>query len=95
MNRIRSNILADLKLIGPWDFEVEFEVESKQKEQGLIRTIRDRYHDVIQLPRVIPLYREHRFNFFPRDMIERTEPAKNDLIPNRPRTPSRRSPSWG
>ena len=89
------NILAVLKLIGPWDFEVEFEVESKQKEQGLIRTIRDRYHDVINSLEVIPLYREHRFNFFPRDMIERTEPAKDGLIPNRPRTPSRRSPSWG
>ncbi len=66
-----SNILAILKLIGPWDFEVEFEVDSKQREQELVRAIRDKYHHVINSMEVIPLYREYRFNFFPKDMLER------------------------
>jgi len=70
------NILAVLKLIGPWDFEVEFEVDSKSRELGLIRAIRDKYHDVINSLEVIPLYREHRFNFFPGDLVERLEPLK-------------------
>jgi len=66
----KVNVIAIVKLIGEWDFEVEFEVNSKQAMIDLTRNFRDKFKDVIRDFELIPLYHEYRYNFFPRDMLD-------------------------
>ena len=63
------NIVAIIKLIGQWDFEVEFEVDSREAMLNLTRTFRDEFKDVIKEFDIVPLYHEYKYNFFPRDLI--------------------------
>lgn len=63
------NIVAINKLIGQWDFEFEFEVDSKEAMLDLTRNFRDKFKDVIKEFELIPLFHEFRYNFFPRDML--------------------------
>lgn len=63
------NIVAINKLIGQWDFEFEFEVDSKEAMLELTRNFRDKFKDVIKEFEIIPLFHDFRYNFFPRDML--------------------------
>jgi len=67
----KVNVIAIVKLIGEWDFEVEFEVNSKQAMIDLTRSFRDKFKDVIRDFELIPLYHEYRYNFFPRDLLDK------------------------
>lgn len=64
------NVVAIVKLIGLWDFEIEFETETKEEMLELTRTFRDHFKDVINEFEVIPLFHEYKYNFFPRDLLE-------------------------
>jgi len=75
--RTNENIVAIIKLIGQWDMEVEFEVESNEKKVEIIRKIRDKYQEVINMFEVIPLFKEYRYNFFPKDLLSEEDFARN------------------
>ncbi len=62
-------VAAIVKLIGQWDFEIEFEVDSRESMLDLIRSFRDRYGSIIKEFELIPLFHEHKYNYFPRDLI--------------------------
>ncbi len=64
------NFVAIIKLIGEWDFEVEFEVDSRKAMLNLTRAFRDDFKDVIKEFEIVPLYHEYKYNFFPRDLID-------------------------
>ncbi|MBI4170779.1 MAG: AsnC family transcriptional regulator [Candidatus Aenigmarchaeota archaeon] len=66
------NIVGIIKLIGLWDFEIEFEVENKDHMIQITRNIRDKFKDVIKEFEVLPLFHEYRYNFFPRDLLHTT-----------------------
>lgn len=66
--RTDVNIVGIIRLVGGWDFEIEFEVDSKQKMLEITRNFRDKFKEVIKEFEVIPLFHEHKYNFFPRDM---------------------------
>lgn len=42
------NFVASIKLVGEWDFEVEFEVDSREAMLNLTRAFRDEFKDVIK-----------------------------------------------
>jgi DNA-binding Lrp family transcriptional regulator len=67
--KIDANIVAVIKLIGLWDFEIEFEVDSKQAMLDLTRKFRDKFKDIIKEFEVLPLFHEYKYNFFPRDLL--------------------------
>ena len=71
MNYLQANInvVGILKLIGPWDFEIEFEVETKEDLLNLKREVRDRFKEVIKDFEIMPLYHEYKYNYLPRDII--------------------------
>jgi DNA-binding Lrp family transcriptional regulator len=71
MNYLRNNtnVIAILKLIGTWDFEIEFEVETKEEMLKLTRDVRDKFKEVIQGFEMLPLYHEYRYNYFPKDLL--------------------------
>jgi len=62
-------VIAIVKLIGHWDFEIEFEVDSQESMLELVRGFRDKYGGIIKEFELIPLFHEHMYNFFPRDLI--------------------------
>ncbi len=68
---LRKNIqvVAIIRLIGQWDFEIEFEVDSRRDVIELTRNFRDKFKDVIKEFEIIPLYHEYRYNFFPGDLL--------------------------
>lgn len=72
INYLKTNVkvVAIVKLIGLWDFEIEFEVETKEQMLELTREFRDHFKDIIKEVEVIPLFCEHKYNFFPRDLLE-------------------------
>lgn len=63
-------VIGIIKLVGMWDFEIEFEVDSKQAMLELTRKFRDRFKEVIKEFEVIPLFHEYKYNFFPRDLLK-------------------------
>lgn len=64
------NIVGIIKLVGIWDFEIEFEVNSKQAMLNLTKKFRDKFKDVIKEFEVISLFHEYKYNFFPRDILK-------------------------
>ena len=63
-------VIGIIKLVGMWDFEIEFEVDSKQEMLNLTRKFRDKFKEIIKEFEVIPLFHEYKYNFFPRDILE-------------------------
>jgi DNA-binding Lrp family transcriptional regulator len=62
-------VVAIVKLIGQWDFEIEFEVNSKESMLDLVKGLRDKYGGIIKEFELMPLFHEHMYNFFPRGLI--------------------------
>jgi len=67
--RTDVNVVGIIRLVGGWDFEIEFEVDSKQKLLEITRNFRDKFKEVIKEFEVIPLFHEYKYNFFPRDLM--------------------------
>ncbi|MDD5015438.1 MAG: Lrp/AsnC family transcriptional regulator [Atribacterota bacterium] len=67
--RENVNIVGIIKLIGSWDFEIEFEIQNNEQLLKLTRDFRDEFKDVIKELEVMPLYREYKYNFFPGDLL--------------------------
>jgi Lrp/AsnC family leucine-responsive transcriptional regulator len=63
------NVIAIIKFIGQWDFEIEFEVDSQELLLDLTRSFRNKFKDVIKEFELIPLFHEYRYNFFPKDLL--------------------------
>ena len=66
-----ANVVALIELIGPWHFELECEVASREAELEITRDFQDRFRDVIKEFEIMPLIKEYRNNFFPKDLISR------------------------
>lgn len=71
INHLKTDVrvIGIIKLVGMWDFEIEFEVDSKQAMLDLTRKFRDKFKDVIKEFEVTPLFYEYKYNFFPKDLI--------------------------
>jgi len=63
------NVVGVIRLVGLWDFEIEFEVQTKEQMLKITRIIRDQFKDIIKEFEIIPLYHEYKYNFFPRDLL--------------------------
>ncbi len=64
-----NEVVGIIRLVGMWDFEIEFEVQSNEELLSLTRNFRDAFKDVIKEFEVIPLFHEYRYNFFPGDLL--------------------------
>lgn len=59
-------IIGVIRLVGLWDFEIELEVKNQEEMLILTRKLRDLLKEVTQEFEVLPLYKEYRYNFFPK-----------------------------
>lgn len=64
-----SNVAGVIRLVGLWDFEIEFGTETKYEMLEFTRTFRDKFKEIIKDFEVIPLFHEYRYNFFPGDIL--------------------------
>ncbi len=58
-----------IKLVGLWDFEIEFEVKNKEEMLEITRNFREAFKDVIKEFEILLLFHEYRYNFFPGDLL--------------------------
>lgn len=64
-----NNVVGMLRMVGQWDFEIEFEVKSREEMLKFTREIRTIFRDLIKEFEIIPLFHEYKYNFFPRDLL--------------------------
>ena len=67
------NVVGIIKLVGAWDFEIEFEVDSKKVMFDILRTVRDKFKDIIKDFELLNLYHEYKYDFFPGDILNKIE----------------------
>ncbi|MGV8150772.1 MAG: Lrp/AsnC family transcriptional regulator [Candidatus Woesearchaeota archaeon] len=68
---MNNNIIGVLRLIGEWNFEIEFEVQTREEMLKISRDIRAKFKEHIDMFEVLPLYNEYRYNYFPENLIEK------------------------
>jgi len=61
---INPNIIHNLKVIGDWDLEPEFEFENKAEFQKTIQSLLNEFPDIIQRISVITILKEYKYTFF-------------------------------
>ncbi len=64
------NVTGVIRLVGLWDFEIEFEVKNQEEMLILTRRLRDLLKDVAKDFEILPLYREYVYNFLPKDILD-------------------------
>ncbi len=61
---INSNVIHNLKVIGEWDLEPEFEFENEEGFQKTIQNLMNEFSDVIQRIAAINIVKEYKYTFF-------------------------------
>ena len=54
-----------LKLIGSWDFEIEFEVDNEDELYKVLNELRKEFSNIIRDFSIIRVKKTHKFNYFP------------------------------
>lgn len=73
------------KVIGYWDFEIDYEIKNNDEMVLFTRNIREKFNDIIKEFETTRIYKEHIFNYFPGDLLEQ-EVQKINLISKKPKT---------
>ncbi len=58
------NVIHNLKIIGEWDLEPEFEVENKEDFRKVIQDLMNEFSDIIQRIGFLEIIKEYKFTFF-------------------------------
>jgi DNA-binding Lrp family transcriptional regulator len=59
-----KNIVHNVKVLGNWEFEPEFEVFSEEEFDKIIYDLKDEYSDIIKKIEIITISKEHKFVYF-------------------------------
>lgn len=59
-----ENIIHNVKVIGDWDYEPEFEVFSEEEFDIFLKDMKDKFSDIILRVDVITISKEHKFVYF-------------------------------
>ncbi|MBI2665483.1 Lrp/AsnC family transcriptional regulator, partial [Candidatus Woesearchaeota archaeon] len=68
-----ANVVVIIKLIGSWDFEIEFEFKTKEDMLLFTRAVRDQFKDVIKEFETVTIYHEYKINYFPDDLLSQKQ----------------------
>lgn len=63
--RRNSNIVYTVKALGPWEYEVDMEVEHAQQYREIMMEIKTLFNDILQDYSTLHLYQVHKYNFCP------------------------------
>ena len=59
------NIVYVVKTLGPWEFEMDIEVESAQKFRDIMMDLKTKFKEIIQDYSALNIYQLHKYNFCP------------------------------
>ena len=59
-----KNIIHDVKVLGNWDLEPEFEVYDEEEFNKILNEIKDNFSDIIKEIDIITISKEHKFVYF-------------------------------
>ena len=59
-----KNTIHDVKVLGNWDLEPEFEVQTEEEFNKILEEIKDQYFDIIKNIEIITISKEHKFVYF-------------------------------
>ncbi len=63
--RSHPNIVYTVKALGPWEYELDFEVESAEKFREAMMDIKSKFNDAIKDYSTLQVYQVHKYNFCP------------------------------
>ncbi len=63
--RINPNIVYIVKSLGPWEFEIDMEVENAEKLRGIMMEIKTAFSDILKEYSALHIYQVHKYNFCP------------------------------
>jgi DNA-binding Lrp family transcriptional regulator len=63
--RINPNIVYIVKSLGPWDFEIDIEIESIEKFREIMMDIKTQFNDIIKDYSILHIYQVYKYNFCP------------------------------
>ncbi|MCD4666525.1 Lrp/AsnC family transcriptional regulator [archaeon] len=66
-----NNVVGILRMVGQWNLEVEFEVQTREEMLKISREIRTKFKEMIKEFEIIPLFHEYKYNFFPKDILSK------------------------
>ena len=61
---MKENIIHNVKVLGNWDLEPEFEVYSEEEFNNQLEEIKDAFSDIIKKIEIITITKEHKFVYF-------------------------------
>jgi DNA-binding Lrp family transcriptional regulator len=59
-----KNIIHDVKVLGNWDYEPEFEVFSEEEFEKILGEMKDKFSDIISRVDVVTIRKEYKFVYF-------------------------------
>ena len=59
-----KNIIHNVKVLGNWDYEPEFEIKNAEELNQAITEIKDKFSDIISKIDLITIDKEHKFVYF-------------------------------
>jgi DNA-binding Lrp family transcriptional regulator len=65
-----KNIIGVLKFIGKWNYEIEFEVQDREKTWEIYRKIQSYLREKIKFIDMVPLFKEYGYNYFPESLFK-------------------------
>jgi len=63
--RRKANIVYIVKSLGPWEFEIDLEVESAEQFREVMMDIKTTFSDILKDYSALTIYKVHKYNFCP------------------------------
>jgi len=61
--KVHPNIVYLIRSIGPWELEIEVEIEDSKKCHDLVLNIKDKFHDIISDTQIIEIFQDFKYEF--------------------------------
>ncbi|MBI5065312.1 Lrp/AsnC family transcriptional regulator [Candidatus Woesearchaeota archaeon] len=63
--RVNPNVIYIVKSLGPWEFEVDVEIEDAKKFREFMMNLKGKFNDIIQDYSALHIYKVWKYNFCP------------------------------
>ena len=63
--RTNPNIVYIVKSLGPWEFEIDLEVETAEQFRDIMMNIKTTFSDILKEYSTLQIYKVHKYNFCP------------------------------
>ncbi|MFC1753160.1 Lrp/AsnC family transcriptional regulator [Thermoproteota archaeon] len=63
--RMNPNIFYIVKSLGPWEFEIDMEVENAEQFRDIMMDIKTKFKEIIKDYSALHIYQVHKYNFCP------------------------------